>query len=208
MEGQLIHNWDELFYGDNIPPWEDLEPNLEFLSLVQAYCKPGMKVLEIGCGLGHNALALSKLGIDVTATDFSKNAVLRFVKMAERAEIAVKHRVLNLMDLPTDPGNFDLIFDKGCWHSFFERDARNKYVDQICHLLSDSGIWINSSGSADNIDDLDDPNLKTYPRRSLEEIVQSVESRFEILQVRKGRYGYHDKRNFLTWEIVLKKRKS
>lgn len=207
MEGQLIHNWDDIFQGDNVPPWEDLEPNLEFLSLIQAYCSPGMKVLEVGCGLGHNALALCRMGIDVTASDCSENAIRRFVEMAEKENVPVRHRVLDIMSLQPDRGNFDLVFDKGCWHSFFELDARNKYVDQICNLLADNGIWVNASGSADNIDDPNDPNLDTYPRWTLGEIVQLAESRFEILQVRKGRYGYHNERDFRTWEVVLKKRK-
>jgi SAM-dependent methyltransferase len=205
MEGQLIHNWDEMFHGDNIPAWEDLEPNIEFLSLIQAYCTPGMKVLEIGCGLGHNAMALCKTGVDVTAADCSENAVRRFVKMAEKEGISVKHRVLNIMVLPPDIGHFDLVFDKGCWHSFFEHDARIKYVEQICRLLTDNGIWINSSGAAENTDDPDDPDLDAYPRLGLGEILRFVEPRFEILQARKGVYGYHGERDFCTWETVLKK---
>jgi SAM-dependent methyltransferase len=207
MEGQLIHNWDEIFRRDNSPPWEDSRPNPKFLSLIQSYCRPDMKVIEIGCGLGHNALALRKMGIDVLATDHSENAIRRLVEMAEKARIPIKNRILNLMEIPSDFEHFDLVFDKGCWHSFFELNVRIKYVNQICKLLKKNGIWINSSGSADNIDDPGDTNLGTYPRWKLGEIVQLVESRFEILKVQKGIYGYHGEREFCTWEIVLKKRK-
>ena len=114
--------------------------------------------------------------------------------------------MLDIMEPPSDLGKFDLVFDKGCWHSFFESNARSKYVDQICNILKDSGIWINSSGSSETLDDPTDPNLKTYPRWKLSEIVKMVESRFQILKVQRGIYGYYGERNFYTWEIVLKKR--
>lgn len=207
MKGQLIHNWDDIYQGDNVPPWEDLEPNHEFLSLIQSYCSPGMKILEIGSGLGHNALALYRMGFDVTASDYSENAVQRFVEMTQKEGVSIKYRVLDIMSLQPNAGTYDLVFDKGCWHSFFEPDARNRYVDQIFSLLNENGIWVNASGSADNIDDPNDSNLDTYPRWSLGELIQGVESCFEVLQVRKGKYGYTKERDFLTWEVVSKKRK-
>lgn len=206
MEGQLIHNWDEIFQKDSIPPWEDFEPNLEFLSLIKSYCVPEMKVIEIGCGLGHNALALNRMGINVLATDCSKNAIRRLTEMAKKEKTILKIKVLNIMDLPSDLGEFDLVFDKGCWHSFFDSDTRKKYVSQIYTILKDNGIWINSSGSSENLDDPKDPNLETYPRWKLSQIVEMVEPRFEILKVKKGVYGHYNERNFNTWEIVLKKR--
>lgn len=206
MEGQLIHNWDELFQRDNIPQWEDFEPNLEFLSLIKTHCSPEMKVIEIGCGLGHNALALHRMGFDILATDCSKNAIRRLAEMAEKENIILKNRVLDIMNLPSDLGQFDFVFDKGCWHSFFEFDARRKYVDHICNILKDNGIWINSSGSSENLDDQKDPNHETYPRWKLSGIVEMLEPIFEILKVQKGIYGYHGERNFYTWEIVLKKK--
>lgn len=205
MEGQLIHNWDEIFQKDSIPPWEDFEPNIEFLSLIKTYCSPEMKVIEIGCGLGHNALALNRMGIDVLATDCSKNAIRRLAEMAKKEKTIIKNRVLDIMDLPSDLGKFDLVFDKGCWHSFFDSNARRKYVSQIHTILKDNGIWINSSGSSENLDDPKDIDLETYPRWKLGGIVEMVESWFEILKAQKGVYGYHGERNFCTWEIVLKK---
>ena len=69
MQDQLISNWDNLYQNGNNPQWEDLEPNQEFLSLVHAFIKPEMKVLEIGSGLGHNALELAKKEVDITASD-------------------------------------------------------------------------------------------------------------------------------------------
>ena len=206
MQGQLIDNWNDLYQNSKVPQWEDLEPNRDFLSLVQTFSAPQMKVLEIGCGLGHNALALARTGIDITASDFSKNAVERCAEMAHMEGIVIQCRTLDIMCLPSDIGKCDLVFDKGCWHTFFTKESREKYVLQMCSLLTDGGLWINSSGSADNIDSPNDPNVDTYPRWTLGEIAQLVEPRFEILRVRRGRYGYREGNSFYTWESVFRKK--
>ncbi len=204
--GQLISNWDDIYRGDNQPQWEDLEPNREFLSLIQGYCSSGMRVLEVGSGLGHNALALARMGVDVTASDCSQNAVRRCSEMADHEGVSMQCRVLDIMRLPADVGTYDLVFDKGCWHTFFEDGRRKQYVEQIAGLLPDGGIWINSTGSADTSDSPDDPGAETYPRWKLDEIVRLVDGRFEVLQFRRGHYGYHGERRFLTWEGVFRKR--
>lgn len=207
MQGQRINNWDRLYQGDHVPQWEDLKPNREFLSLIRAHCSPGTRVLEIGAGLGHNALALARGGVDVTASDCSENAVRRCAEMAGQDEISVECRVLDVMRLPPDIGTYDLVFDKGCWHTFFEREFQKRFVEQIGTLLAEGGLWINATGSADNPDDPDDSEIDSYPRWTLGEIVRDVEACFEILQVRKGRYGYREDTRFRTWEGVFKKRR-
>lgn len=138
--GQIISNWDDIYRDDNNPQWEDLEPNREFLSLIQGYCSPGMRVLEVGSGLGHNALALARMGIDVTASDCSQNAVRRCGEMAGQERVSMTCRVLDIMCLPADVGTYDLVFDKGCWHTFFEDGHKERYVEQIaCSRMVGSG---------------------------------------------------------------------
>ncbi len=206
MQGQIINNWNDLYCEESLPPWEDLEANQEFVSLISAHCQPGMKVLEVGAGLGHNALALAKLGVDVCATDYSVNAVTRCAKMANMAGVELHARCLDIMEIPEDFDVFDLVFDKGCWHTFFDRDTRQRFVEQVCHLLVDGGLWINSTGSADTNDDPNDSDVATYPRWTLADVVGFAEPYFNILQVRSGLYGYHEGRRFLTWESVFRKR--
>lgn len=53
---------------------------LNFIAdIIQTYCQPGAKVLDIGCGNGNIARGIGSLGYHVTGIDFSENAV-RYAK--------------------------------------------------------------------------------------------------------------------------------
>jgi len=206
MTGQLIDNWNELFEEEEIPQWEDLEPNVEFCSFLRRYIKPDDGVLELGSGLGHNAIFLAKSGLKITASDISSNAVKRVGMIAETQGIKVETRVLDILN----PGHLDetyrVVFDKGCFHSFFTRESRLAFANAVYDLLPQGGYWISSIGSADNQDASDDPYAYSYPRLSLEKIATIVESLFEIVEVRKGHYGHTGDRQFITWECAFVKR--
>ena len=42
-----------------------------------AYFPAGAKILDIGCGLGREAFALSDMGYNVTGVDISKEVIIR-----------------------------------------------------------------------------------------------------------------------------------
>ena len=47
--------------------------------------KPGQRVFEIGCGTGIDALFLARHGLDVVATDISREMVEQVLQKAKRA---------------------------------------------------------------------------------------------------------------------------
>ena len=66
------------------------------------------KALDIGCGLGANAIALHNAGLDVTAFDISQTAVKWAASLAPDCEI--NWRCENLLNLPEEwTGKFDLV---------------------------------------------------------------------------------------------------
>ncbi len=49
---------------------------LNFISdIIQEYCKPGARILDIGCGNGNIARGIGSLGYNVTGIDFSNSAI-------------------------------------------------------------------------------------------------------------------------------------
>lgn len=206
MTGQLIDNWDEHYEGNNSPPWEDGIPNTAFTQFVMSYYQPGMAVLELGSGLGDNALHLADHINSLLASDISNNAVQRLRERAAQLNSSLCVSVLDILNPAYPADSFDLIFDKGCFHSFFNESARSRVAQNISQLLKPNGLWLSSIGSADNLDDANDPYKNTYPRLSLNNIAISAEPSFEILQVRQGQYGRTDERKFKTWECAFKKR--
>ena len=72
-------DWDQRFrQGDT--PWEESDPPSFLQRLLEAYARPGQKLLEVGCGLGTNARWLAALGYQVHAIDLSKTAIEHAIK--------------------------------------------------------------------------------------------------------------------------------
>ena len=66
------------------------------------------KALDVGCGLGANAIALHNAGFEVTAFDISQTAVKWAACLAPECEI--NWRCENLLNLPEEwTGKFDLV---------------------------------------------------------------------------------------------------
>lgn len=85
---QWIVDWDAKFReGDT--PWEDGEPSDMMQDLFTAYVAVGSTVFEIGCGTGVNALQLSAMGYDVTASDVSTEAVRMTLESARRKGLSL-----------------------------------------------------------------------------------------------------------------------
>lgn len=58
----------------------------------------GLRVLELGCGLGLPGIAAAQAGADVTATDWSPNAVQATAANAERNGVAMRTAVADWND--------------------------------------------------------------------------------------------------------------
>jgi len=74
---------------------------------------PGSKVLEVGCGVGAQAvfLARNSPGAEITSVDISPDSVAAARAAAEREGITnVTFQVADIFDLPFAPGSFDHVF--------------------------------------------------------------------------------------------------
>lgn len=92
-------------------PWADLEPHPGLAEWIgrSGHLHEG-RAIDIGCGLGDNAEALSAAGYDVTAFDLSARAVEWAGK--RHPHTRVSYRQADLFDLPADwRGRFDLVHE-------------------------------------------------------------------------------------------------
>jgi ubiquinone/menaquinone biosynthesis C-methylase UbiE len=74
---------------------------------------PGMRVLDVGGGLGGPARMLAaEFGCHVTAIDLTESYVRAASMLTERLRLAdrVSHHVGNALDLPFDAGAFDVVW--------------------------------------------------------------------------------------------------
>ena len=88
----------ESFYSENRRPWRGISDigDLPF--------PPGGRILEVGCGNGKTALALSKKGFSVTGVDLSGSAV---EMCRELLPDSGEFICASVTGLPFDDGTFD-----------------------------------------------------------------------------------------------------
>ncbi len=103
----------------------------------------GLKVIEMGSGLGGLSLHLARLGADVTLVDFSATALQQAEKIY--ALEGLQPRLIQAdVGLPGDEINekFDLILDSHLLHCITSAPERSSYFKLIDELLSDRGLFV------------------------------------------------------------------
>jgi SAM-dependent methyltransferase len=132
-------HWDNLYTNEasvGSLPWynkdldNDLRDHLSTMKITKG------RFLDLGTGPATQAIELSKLGFQVTATDISENAITRAKRMSKDIEFIVDD-ILNSKLKEED--SFDYIFDRGCFH-VLEPSSRQRYVNQVSRLLRDGGL--------------------------------------------------------------------
>ncbi|HSR33307.1 MAG TPA: methyltransferase domain-containing protein [Anaerolineae bacterium] len=105
-------NYDDLYGGNRIMAWMRAE-SLAVLQAAFATDAPGGRLLEVGCGTGEEALALSRAGHRIVATDISPAMIELARAKAEASGVGdVTWLVLPAGRLPElvgdyGPGSFD-----------------------------------------------------------------------------------------------------
>jgi SAM-dependent methyltransferase len=71
--------------------------------------RPGMKVLDVACGTGNQALPAARAGAVVTGVDIAPNLVEQARKNAEREGLSIKFDEGDAEALPYDDASFDAV---------------------------------------------------------------------------------------------------
>ncbi len=202
MIKQRENDWNQR-YRDKDTPWEEESPSIELKPILEKYTTQGDSILEVGCGLGTNAIWFAKNGYKVNATDISEECIQQAQTKNSLPNENLKFYTLDILNNNVQK-QFDIVFDKGCLHSFLTQEAYNEFAKQVSGNLKDNGIWISISGNSDNPDDIEKRKALSFPRVSLRNIAFAVEPHFEVLEVKRSRFG--EKNNFYCWIGVFKKR--
>lgn len=129
--------WLNPAYG---PFWMERGPRASLRHAVSArWLRPGMRILELGCGLGHGAAWLSEQGLDVLAVDFAPSAIARARRLHPPREGLAFQVADACAAEPGIPGPFDAVVDSGCLHSIAPR-MRGGYVANILRWIP-PGKW-------------------------------------------------------------------
>jgi SAM-dependent methyltransferase len=113
-------NEDQIKYWNEKagPEWVEMQERMDrYLAAISealiafAQVRPGMAVLDVGCGTGATSLALAKAGAKVTGADISRPMLELARKRAQEARLSVHFTEADASAFPFKP-DFDLIFSR------------------------------------------------------------------------------------------------
>jgi ETFB lysine methyltransferase len=102
---------DDYVKDERLPYWADLWPSAQILAReVREMRLDGLRVLELGCGLGLVAVGATLAGAEVTATDYYDDAILfATLNVAEATGRPISARMVDWTAMPPDLGRFDVV---------------------------------------------------------------------------------------------------
>ena len=102
---------DDYVADERLPYWADLWPSAQILADELAIMRlGGLRVLELGCGLGAVAIGATMGGAAVTATDYYADAIeFARLNVFDATARVIDIRMVDWSKLPPDLGKFDMV---------------------------------------------------------------------------------------------------
>lgn len=128
-------DFDALYRGESpgeglpavaTPPWDTKAPKENVIAWQEGGWVHG-DVLDVGCGLGDNAIYLAKSGHNVTGLDISPTALITAERRAGDAGVNVRFAVTDSTRLEGYTDAFDTIVDSGMFHCL-DDDGKRSYA--------------------------------------------------------------------------------
>lgn len=135
--------WDRRAAEYAKKPVPDERAYAQTLERVRAYLTPNDRVLELGCGTGSTALALSASTPDILATDYSAEMIAIATAKARAAGVtSVRFRQSDTEDLALGEEPFDVVLAMNLLHLVGDVPALARRVHG---LLRPGGLFVSKT---------------------------------------------------------------
>jgi len=134
--------WDS---PENVGRFAAREPDVRLTELLREYAEPAaVRVLDLGCAGGRNAVLLAEKGFDVEALDASPAMIAktreRVAAILGPAEAARRVRVGRMDKLSFAPdGRYDLVVALGLYHCAQSRAEWDQTLSETARVLKPGG---------------------------------------------------------------------
>lgn len=127
-------------YEQGSPPWDLGQAAPAFRALLESRTlTPEARVIVLGCGAGHDALAFALAGFEVTGVDFAPGAIATARQQAQQGNLTATFIQRNIFDLlPDFAHQFDYVVEHTCFCALAPQE-RDRYVALVSGLLKPGG---------------------------------------------------------------------
>lgn len=116
--------------------------------LAEPYFSENANILELGCGVGRDAVFFAKKGHKVIATDGSKIAIEQDIN--HFSDLGVEFRVLDMQEpLPYPYRSFDVVYANLSLHYYSHKKTR-EIIEEIARVLKSGGLLAFACKSVDD----------------------------------------------------------
>ena len=142
IEREIEDSWEGEYQKTDISklPWESFKPPSGLVKLIDSGAIKIGKALDLGCGLGTNAIYLAKKGFDVFALDVSKTALKCAEEKAKKSGVKINFVQGFAHKISFPEKTFTLVFDRGCFHHI-PKQTRKEYIENVHRILADGGSY-------------------------------------------------------------------
>ncbi|WP_027417813.1 class I SAM-dependent methyltransferase [Aneurinibacillus terranovensis] len=124
--------------NQSLAKWRHRDLTMQFISAFQMLLG-GNRVLDLGCGAGHDALRLKRYDLQVQGLDISEV----MLEQAKQQVSGVEFIQGDFRSIPTEEGLYD-----GVWANasliYLTKDDLQKALDEVYRVLKTGGVFFSS----------------------------------------------------------------
>lgn len=135
--------WDRLAERYARQPIADEAAYQHKLRVTQGYLRPGMQLLEFGCGTGSTALIHAPHVAHIRAIDYSENMLAIARGKARDAGIEnVTFEQADIAGLDVPDATYDMVLGLSILHLLHDKQA---VIDKVARMLKPGGLFVSST---------------------------------------------------------------
>lgn len=128
---EALYRGDEYYWGKEPADFLD-----KLIALIPP--RPGLKVLDIGCGEGKDAVYMAEKGYDVTAFDLTESGIRKTLRLAAERGVNVRAFTADINDFRLEE-EFDIIYSTGTVQYLADENIHG-FFRKVMHMTRPGGL--------------------------------------------------------------------